>query len=366
MCGKTRLDEKLIRKIQELNSKGLSISQIAKELNISRATVRKYRSVHDDDNQMVINDTEGNPPPDEEYNPPAPSSFPPDPKTKAQWAYWEFREAQSKQKKADLKKNERSLLNELLITILRLKYTAQDQASTVYLIHNIEISPDLKKHALKWGNMDSNRKTNQRLTLEEERKLLDACVIYVTRKDNIIVPHYWLQEIVTVALNTGMRQDEILSLRWPDVDLFRKTITIMRSKNGEKRTIPMNQKVFELLKIKAKVRNIRDNHVFPSEAGTKIHDRNLRRGFYDALEKAGITDFKFHDLRHTFATRLVQANVDLYTVSKLLGHKDIKMSQRYAHHCPESLRGGVEVLDKISTILAQSNEKGLQQNAATP
>jgi len=210
-----------------------------------------------------------------------------------------------------------------------------------------------------------NNARDRWLTHEEEKKLLDACVIYVTRKDNIKVPHYWLQEIVIFALNTGMRQDEILSLRWPDVDLFRKTTTVMRSKNGEKRTIPTNQKVFELLKVKAKVRDIRDNHVFPSEAGTKIHDRNLRRGFYAALEKAGITDFKFHDLRHTFATRLVQANVDLYTVSKLLGHKDIKMSQRYAHHCPESLRGGVEVLDKISTNLAQSNEKGLQQNAIT-
>ena len=62
-----------------------------------------------------------------------------------------------------------------------------------------------------------------------------------------------------------------------------------------------------------------------------------------------ITDFRFHDLRLTFATRLVQTNVDFYTVSKLLRHKDIKMSQRYAHHCPENIIGGVEVQDKIST-----------------
>ena len=160
------LDGKLITKIQELNSKGLSISHIAKELNISRATVRKYLSIHD--SRMEINDTEDNPSPDEEYNPPAPSSFSPDPKTKAQWAYWEFREAQSKQKKADLKKDERSLLNELLITILRLKYTAQDQASTVHLIHNIEISPDLKKHALKWGNIF--------LALKRDYETIEKCI----------------------------------------------------------------------------------------------------------------------------------------------------------------------------------------------
>jgi len=63
------------------------------------------------------------------------------------------------------------------------------------------------------------------------------------------------------------------------------------------------------------------------------------------MRKVGIKDFRWHDLRHTFATRLAQAGVDLYKVSKLLGHKDIKMTQRYSHHCPDSLRDGVEILE---------------------
>jgi len=62
------------------------------------------------------------------------------------------------------------------------------------------------------------------------------------------------------------------------------------------------------------------------------------------MRKVGIKDFRFHDIRHTFATRLAQAGVDLYKISKL-GHKDIKMTQRYAHHCPDSLRDGVEILE---------------------
>ncbi len=160
-----------------------------------------------------------------------------------------------------------------------------------------------------------------------------------------------------------MRQDEILSLEWPNVDLFRRTATVVKSKNGEKRTIPINQRVFELLKEKAKVRHIKSNFVFASEAGTKVDHRNLLRAFYNALTNAKIEDFRFHDLRHTFATRLAQAGVDLYKIAKLLGHKDIKMTQRYSHHYPESLRDGVEVLDRISTNLAQSNKKGFNHSA---
>ena len=90
---------------------------------------------------------------------------------------------------------------------------------------------------------------------------------------------------------------------------------------------------------------------------------NFLRAFYNIVDRAKIEDFRFHDLRHTFATRLAQAGVDLYKIAKLLGHKDIKMTQRYSHHCPESLRDGVEVLDKVTTVLQQSNEKEATLNA---
>ena len=76
-----------------------------------------------------------------------------------------------------------------------------------------------------------------------------------------------------------------------------------------------------------------------------LNKHNLRLSFYRVMKKAEITDFRFHDLRHTFATRLAQAGVDLYKISKLLGHKNIRTTQRYAHHCPDSLRDGVEILE---------------------
>jgi integrase len=96
--------------------------------------------------------------------------------------------------------------------------------------------------------------------------------------------------------------------------------------------------------------------VFPSEAQTRLNTSNISRSLHLALEKAKVTDFHFHDLRHTCATRMVQAGVDLYKVQRLLGHKSPIMTQRYAHHYPESLRDGVEALDTgraVSTNLAQ-------------
>lgn len=96
--------------------------------------------------------------------------------------------------------------------------------------------------------------------------------------------------------------------------------------------------------------------VFPSETQTRLNASNISRSLNLALEKAKMTDFHFHDLRHTCATRMVQAGVDLYKVQRLLGHKSPIMTQRYAHHYPESLRDGVEVLDAgrvVSTKLAQ-------------
>ena len=121
----------------------------------------------------------------------------------------------------------------------------------------------------------------------------------------------------------------------------------------------MNAKALDILKARNKVRSIKLNRVFFNSQGEAIDARNLLRTFYIAVKKAKLAKCRFHDLRHTFATRLVQAGVDLYEVQKLLRHKSPIMTQRYAHHFSESLRDGVETLDKISTILAHSKEKGI-------
>lgn len=197
------------------------------------------------------------------------------------------------------------------------------------------------------SRVSMERENNQRdrwLSVEEETRLLQCCAP-------------WLQDLITFALHTGMRMGEILELTWRGVDFSRRTVTIFRSKNGERRTIPLNDTVLYMLRQKSKVRSLSLDVVFCSQAFTPMESGHLRRSFRLALGKARIEEFHFHDLRHTFATRLVQAGVDLYKVQRLLGHKSPVMTQRYAHHYPESLRDGVAILDRVAvqgTHLVQS------------
>lgn len=194
------------------------------------------------------------------------------------------------------------------------------------------------------SKVSMERENNQRdrwLSVEEEARLLHGCAP-------------WLHDLVMFALHTGMRMGEILELTWRGVDLSRRTVMVVRSKNGERRTIPVNETVMSVLRQKCKVRSLRTDLVFCSQVFTPMESGHLRRSFRLALGRAEIEDFHFHDLRHTFATRLVQAGVDLYKVQRLLGHKSPIMTQRYAHHYPESLREGVEILDQVGTHLVPS------------
>jgi integrase len=182
------------------------------------------------------------------------------------------------------------------------------------------------------------------LTDEEFEKLHNACAD-------------WLKPIVMVARHTGMRRENILSLKWEQVDLFRKVILLEHTKNNERLAVPINDTLMELFKRLSKVRHIRSSYVFCRIDGKRYVE--IKRAFQKTLRIAGIENFKYHDLRHCFASALVQKGVDLYQVQRLLGHKDNRMTQRYAHLAPENLRDAVLKLDKkevkkeFSTNLAQ-------------
>ncbi len=149
-----------------------------------------------------------------------------------------------------------------------------------------------------------------------------------------------LRPIVILAINTGMRCGEILNLKWQDIDFQRGIIHLYKTKNKEKREVYMNEQVKNVLIDVRK--NPRSSYVFVHSNGEKIKD--IRKPWFKALRLSGITNFKFHDLRHSFASHLVMSGIDINTVRELLGHKSMAMTIRYSHLSQSHKQRAVDIL----------------------
>ena len=135
---------------------------------------------------------------------------------------------------------------------------------------------------------------------------------------------------VVLALSTGARQQEVMGLRWPDVDLSRGIITRHETKNGERRALPLAGHALELVRERGKVSRIDTDLLFPSS----VHPQqpvDLRQPFTKALKAAGIENFRWHDLRHSAASYLAMSGASLAEIAEVLGHKTLSMVKRYAH-----------------------------------
>jgi site-specific recombinase XerD len=150
-----------------------------------------------------------------------------------------------------------------------------------------------------------------------------------------------------LALHTGMRFGEMYSLVWEGVNLGRKVLTIPRSKNGETRHVPLNSSAICALGA-FKQRGDGTGKVIRNSDGEPL--AGSRYWFEPALKKAKIYRFSWHCLRHTFASRLVMAGVDIRTVQELMGHKSISMTVRYSHLAPKHTLAAVELLAGSSTV----------------
>ena len=139
----------------------------------------------------------------------------------------------------------------------------------------------------------------------------------------------YLYIAVVLALSTGGRRMEILGLSWNDVDFNRGIITLHETKNGDRRVLPLAGHALELMKQHKKVRHVTSSLVFP---GKNINNPvDLRTPFETVLKRAEITDFRWHDLRHSCASYLAMNGASLAEIAEILGHKTLQMVKRYAH-----------------------------------
>jgi integrase len=153
-----------------------------------------------------------------------------------------------------------------------------------------------------------------------------------------------LRPLVIVALNTGLRRGELLGLKWDGVNFSAKLLTVAAetAKSGHTRRIPLNSEAFDVLTrwYERRGRPGRDALVFPGRGGERM--TRIDTSWSSLMRVAALRNFRLHDCRHHFASKLVQAGVDLYTVKELLGHSEIAMTERYSHLAPDNLRLAVE------------------------
>jgi integrase len=166
------------------------------------------------------------------------------------------------------------------------------------------------------------------LSDDERTRLLNTC----RASDNL-----YLYPVVVLALATGMRQGEILGLRWNNVDLKAGRITLHETKNGETRVVPLAGHPLAVLQDHSSVRRIDTDLVFPGKATRSRRTDpartpiDIRSPWLKALKQADIQDFRFHDLRHSAASYFAMNGASLSEIAEILGHKTLQMVKRYAH-----------------------------------
>lgn len=206
--------------------------------------------------------------------------------------------------------------------------------------------------AMEWGKVEDSPAKKVKLLKGEVKRVRYLMPDEIQSLLSNCTEH--LRAIVTVALHTGMRKGELLNLKREQVNFKQGFISLTDTKNGERRDIPMDETV------KATLESIENkgSYFFTDKKGNSFKD--VKKAFGTALTKTGIKDFRFHDLRHTFASNLVMAGVELNIVGDLLGHKTPTMTKRYSHLSPAYKKRVVSILDEI--MKPQDLEMHMSQN----
>ncbi|QSV13787.1 site-specific integrase [Photobacterium ganghwense] len=218
--------------------------------------------------------------------------------------------------------------------LTKVKAIKSDNTRVRYLT---EMEEKRLRHALK----ERDRKIRLARQSANEHRLKRNQELYPSLDEVAFVDY--LEPLVLVAMNTGLRRGELLNLAWADISLTGKYLTVRASnaKSKEGRTVPLNKEAFSALS-SWRQQNPDSLYIYEGKSGQPLTD--VKKPWALVLDDAFISDFKFHDLRHHFASKLVMAGVDLNTVRELLGHADLNMTLRYAHLAPEHKAAAVGLI----------------------
>ena len=160
--------------------------------------------------------------------------------------------------------------------------------------------------------------------------------------------------VVSILLKTGCRPGEVFGLKWSDVDMENRLLTVRAGKTDSKQMLAINEGLMDVLNKWRKVQDEQKSagvsvagegdYLFPSEADATGHIKSIRRGWNKIKLKAKLEDFRLYDCRHDCASRLVMAGVPIYTVAQVLGHSNVAMTQKYAHLAPDHLADAMKML----------------------
>lgn len=265
-------------------------------------------------------------------------------------------------RKKEIKRKEKTVNGETIEAKYISPTTINRDIEILRKMFNIAISNGwlLKNPCNSIKKLRQENKLERHLSLEEEERLFRVCngdfgFIKDKEKREKIEKLYsdyfqYIKPILICALNTGMRKEEILSLEWRCVDFEKNIITLLVTKNGKKREIPISSA------LKAELEMLKENkiskYVFTNPI-TKTRYVDLKRAFTSLCSIANVEEFRFHDLRHSAATRMVASGVDIVTVKEVLGHSEITTTMRYSHSGEAQKANAVEALARFS----QENKK---------
>ena len=211
---------------------------------------------------------------------------------------------------------------------------------------NLAVANELINKNPMWSvkKLKENNHKTRTLSADEEKRLFVEIekgyeVTGRDRKIKTIYPYIHLKPIIICALQTGMRRGEIFNLKWANIDFDYEYIELLETKSGKSRKVPISSK---LMKVLEEVKNSTEYVFINNETQEPYID--IKKAFHSVLQKAEIKNFRFHDFRHTAATRMLEKGADIRTVQEILGHSSVAVTERYTHTNAKGKKNAVELL----------------------